>query len=162
MRLNVSARFAIGCKRLRDCWEPTPIEANLERVRGKATQKRISNPHSSEKYVRRRTKLHNAVICVAVNRFWRRFHVRSSGFHEERSAAELRTVSGADRELTAPGTPINPTRITACVEQWGTRRDVDISLEDALEHDDWCPECRELVQGIVNSRKIRDEMEGAK
>lgn len=159
MRLNVSARFAIGCKRLRDCWEPTPIEANLERVRGKAKTQRISNPHSSEKYVRRRTKLYHPVICVA-GRFLRRYHVRDSG--EYPITGPVRNLSPAERSLREPGSKINPTRITACVEQWGTRRDVEISLEDALQHDDWCPECRALVESIVTTRKIRSELEGTK
>ena len=133
--------------------------ANLQRRDGESNKAKRGKQNKPR--VRGLKRLKEPVICTAANRFHRRYHVRSSGFHQERSAEELRTVSGADRELTAPGTAINPTKITACVEQWGTRRDVDISLEDALQHPDWCPECKAMVESIV-MRKTRSEQENVK
>ena len=125
---------------------------------------KVSRGKQCKPRVRGVNRLRNPMVCIATNRFANRYHVRSSGVHPERSQQQLRTVSGSDRELQAPGTKINPTKITACESADGgfgglaTRRDVEIDLRAALKHPDWCPECKALLESWLLRQKLREEL----
>lgn len=125
---------------------------------------KVSRGKQCKPRVRGVNRLRNPMVCIATNRFTNRYHIRSSGVHPERSQQQLRTVSGSDRELQAPGTKINPTKITACESADGghgglaTRRDVDIDLQAALKHPDWCPECKALLESWMLRQKLREEL----
>lgn len=105
----------------------------------------------------RRTRLFHPVICIAANRFSNRFHVRDSGVYPPGVAHP--NSSNQDKFMCAANTEINPTKITACRGYLMTRETLKfVTLEEALQHPDWCEECREIVQRIVNTRKIQAEL----
>lgn len=143
--------------------EPTNrvVAVRLVKLQNRHGEKsKVSRGKQCKPRVRGVKRLQNPMICIA-GRFANRFHVRSSGVHPERTKQQLRTVSGSDRELQAPGSKINPTRITACESADGgfgglaTRRDVKIDLHTALNHPDWCPECRALLEAWMLRQKLR-------
>ncbi len=135
---------------------------NQQNRHGEASK--VARGRQCKPRVRGVKRLKNPMVCIATNRFSNRYHIRSSGIFGVRTQAQLATMSHADRVLQQAGTKINPTKITACESADGghgglaTRRDVEIDLDAALKHPDWCPECKALLEAWMLRQKLREEL----